>query len=165
MSSHDEIDPLLRLLQKDARQNATTLAALSGGDAAGIETQLRVWEEDGTILGYHAVIDTDKAGSRNVRAHIEVDLTPERGGGFDRLAARIARFDEVAECFLMSGSYDLLVVVEGADLRQVASFVAEKLSTIDGVQATSTSFQLKGYKQNGFLTDLETEDERLAVTP
>jgi DNA-binding Lrp family transcriptional regulator len=101
----------------------------------------------------------------NVRAFIEVKVTPERGGGFDRLALRIARFDQVVSCYLASGGYDLMVVVEGTDLREVARFVSERLSTLDGVLSTATHFQLKTYKQNGFLFEGEAGVERLAVSP
>ncbi|MEM9016486.1 MAG: Lrp/AsnC ligand binding domain-containing protein, partial [Verrucomicrobiota bacterium] len=96
---------------------------------------------------------------------IEVKLTPERDGGFDRLARRIAKFDQVSSCYLMSGSYDLAVIVEGDDLREVARFVSEKLSSLDGVLSTATHFQLKIYKQSGFLASDSHEDERLPVTP
>jgi DNA-binding Lrp family transcriptional regulator len=96
---------------------------------------------------------------------IEVKITPERGGGFDRLAERIARHAEVQSCHLMSGSYDLLVVVEGTSLREVARFVAEKLSTVPGVLSTATHFMLKPYKEQGVLISGASADERLAVTP
>ncbi len=92
-------------------------------------------------------------------------LTPERGGGFDRLAMRIARFDQVVSCYLASGGYDLMVVVEGGDLREVARFVSEKLSSLDGVLSTATHFRLKTYKENGFLFESEASPERLAVAP
>jgi DNA-binding Lrp family transcriptional regulator len=100
-----------------------------------------------------------------VTAVIEVRITPERGGGFDRLAARIARFDEVQSCYLMSGAYDLLVVVEGRTLQDVSSFISEKLSTIKGVISTATHFKLKAYKENGVSLRQEEKSERLAVTP
>jgi DNA-binding Lrp family transcriptional regulator len=100
-----------------------------------------------------------------VAAFIDVKITPERDGGFDHLARRIARFDQVTNCFLMSGGYDLAVVVEGGDLREVASFVAQKLSTMEGVVSTATHFQLKVYKKNGFMADRDPEPERLAVSP
>ena len=101
-----------------------------------------------------------------VRAVIEVKVTPERGGGFNRFAERIARFDEVESCYLMSGGYDLLVFVKGASLQKVASFVSEKLSTIEGVQGTSTHFMLRSYKEQGFLLDGgEAQSSRLNVAP
>ena len=96
---------------------------------------------------------------------IEVKLTPERDGGFDRLAARIAKFDQVLSCYLMSGSYDLLLVVEGEDLMEVARFVSEKLSTMEGVLSTATHFRLKTYKENGFAFGGDEDPERLPVAP
>ena len=92
-------------------------------------------------------------------------ITPERGGGFDRLAERISKYDEVKSCWLMSGSYDLLVIVEGESLRDVAMFVSEKLSTVQGIISTATHFMLKPYKQEGVLMKPERHEERLAVTP
>ena len=100
-----------------------------------------------------------------VRAVIEVKITPEREGGFDRLATRIARFDEVHSCHLMSGGFDLLVVVEGSDLKAVSSFVSEKLATLQGVISTVTHFMLKPYKDQGVLIAEEFSDEKLAVSP
>jgi DNA-binding Lrp family transcriptional regulator len=100
-----------------------------------------------------------------VRAVIEVKITPERGGGFDRLAERIAKYDEVVSCYLMSGAYDLLVIVEGDNLREVARFVSEKLATVQGVLSTATHFMLKPYKEQGILMVSEKQEGRLAVTP
>jgi DNA-binding Lrp family transcriptional regulator len=100
-----------------------------------------------------------------VTAFIEVSITPERGGGFDRLAERIARFDEVKTCWLMSGGYDLAVMVEGGNLREIARFVSEKLSTVEGVISTATRFRLKTYKQNGMLLSRGERTERLPVAP
>jgi len=122
-------------------------------------------EQDGVILGYRTVIHRDKWEPDLVTAMIEVRITPERDGGFDRIAARIAKFEEVQSCYLVSGGYDLLVVVEGKNLRQVASFVAEKLSTIEAVQSSATHFRLKTYKENGAFHQIETAPERLAVSP
>jgi DNA-binding Lrp family transcriptional regulator len=123
------------------------------------------YEEAGVILGYRTVLNEEKLGVDIVRAVIEVKLTPERGGGFDRLAERIAKYTEVHSCYLMSGSYDLLVVVQGASLREVASFVSEKLATVQGVLSTATHFMLKPYKEQGVLMAHERNEERLAVTP
>ena len=100
-----------------------------------------------------------------MRAVIEVKITPEREGGFDRLATRIAKFDEVRSCYLMSGGYDLMVVVEGRDLKAVSSFVSEKLATIQGVISTVTHFMLKPYKEQGVLMAGEYSDEKLSVSP
>lgn len=159
------MDALLEMLQKDARLSTGQLAERLGKSEAEITEMLAEATGTGTILGFHAVVDPDKAEKHIVSAHIEVKLTPERDGGFDRLAQRIAKFDQVTSCFLMSGGYDLAVIVEGSDLRDVARFVSEKLSTIEGVLSTATHFQLKVYKHSGFLADENTPDERLSVSP
>lgn len=159
------IDPLLQLLRRKARHTHAELADLLSLGEDEVRAKLAAWEEDGTIVGYQAVIDPERAGDQDVSAFIEVKLTPERGGGFDRLAVRIARFEPVTSCYLASGGYDLMVVVEGTDLREVARFVSEKLSTMDGVLSTATHFRLKTYKENGFLIEGEDEPERLAVAP
>ncbi len=158
-------DPLLQLLRRKARFTHDELADLLGADQAAIAAQVATWETDGTILGYHAVINPEITGDTSVSAFIEVKVTPERGGGFDRLAVRIARFDQVVSCYLASGGYDLMVVVEGGDLRDVARFVSEKLSSLEGVISTATHFRLKTYKENGFLFEREVTSERLAITP
>jgi DNA-binding Lrp family transcriptional regulator len=158
-------DPLLELLRHKARLSHEELADILSMDSETVAQRVAAWENDGTIRGYHTVIDAEAAGDLSVSAFIEVKLTPERGGGFDRLAMRIARFERVVSCYLASGGYDLMVVVEGADLREVARFVSEKLSTLDGVLSTATHFRLKTYKENGFLFDHECQPERLAVAP
>ncbi|MGY8641245.1 MAG: Lrp/AsnC family transcriptional regulator [Verrucomicrobiales bacterium] len=159
------MEALLELLQKNARLTNSELADRLGTTAEAIAAQIAAFESDKAILGYNAVVDPDKTGSRDVSALIEVRLRPEREGGFDHLAERISKFAQVTNCYLMSGGYDLAVIVEGPDLREVASFVSEKLSTIDGVLSTATHFQLKVYKQAGFLAETENELTRLPVTP
>ena len=158
-------DPLLELLRRKARFTHQELADLLSMDRQAVADRLAQWEKDGVIRGYHAVVDSEAAGDTSVSAFIEVKVTPERGGGFDRLAMRIARFDQVVSCYLASGGYDLMVVVEGSDLREVARFVSEKLSTLAGVLSSATHFRLKTYKENGFTFEREIEPERLVVTP
>lgn len=158
-------DPLLQLLRRKARFTNQELAELLGMDQAAVAARIASQQADGTILGYHAVINPEATGDTSVSAFIEVKVTPERGGGFDRLAMRVARFDQVVSCYLASGGYDLMVVVEGGDLREVARFVSEKLSSLDGVISTATHFRLKTYKENGFLFEKEIASERLAVSP
>jgi len=117
-------------------------------------------------LGWRPVLNLSEEDTGVVRAVIEVRITPERGGGFNRLAERISRFDEVESCYLMSGGYDLLVFVSGSSLQKVAAFVSEKLSTVDGVLSTATHFMLRSYKEHGFLLDVKSEENsRLKVTP
>lgn len=156
---------LLNILRRKARATLKELADLTDSSETDVASKISAWEKDRTILGYHAVTNEEAMGSTSVSAFIEVRLTPERGGGFDRLAMRIARFDQVVSCYLASGGYDLLVVVEGNDLREVARFVSEKLSSLDGVLSTATHFRLKTYKENGFLFEQEPETERLPVSP
>jgi DNA-binding Lrp family transcriptional regulator len=156
---------LLNTLRRKARASIKELADLTGFSESDVSAKISAWEKDRTILGYHAVTNQEAIGDTSVSAFIEVRLTPERGGGFDRLAMRIARFDQVVSCYLASGGYDLLVVVEGNDLREVARFVSEKLSSLDGVLSTATHFRLKTYKENGFLFEQEPETERLPVSP
>lgn len=158
-------DPLLKLLSTKARYSGAELAEMLSMTTEEVENKIADWEKEGAILGYHAVIDADKVGELGVSAFIEVKVTPERGGGFDRMAMRIARFDQVDSCYLISGGYDLLVVVDGKGLREVASFVSEKLSTIDGVLSTATHFSLKAYKEKGFIFEQEKTEDRLLVSP
>jgi DNA-binding Lrp family transcriptional regulator len=158
-------DPLLTLLKTKARYSNQELAEHLSLSKEEVENRITSWENDGTILGYQAVIDNDKAGELGVSAFIEVKVIPERGGGFDRLAMRIAKFDQVDSCYLASGGYDLLVVVNGKDLREVASFVSQKLSSLDGILSTATHFRLKAYKEKGFVFDKDEPDGRLLVSP
>jgi len=159
------MDPLLKLLHDDASIPPAHLAGLLGCTEPEVRARLKDLTDSGILLGYRAVLNEEKLGRDIVRALIEVKITPERGGGFDKLAERIARHDEVRSCHLMSGGYDLLVEVEGANLREVASFVSEKLSTLQGVLSTATHFVLRAYKEQGILMAGEARDERLAVTP
>lgn len=159
------MDTLLKLLRDDASLQPAQLAAMTNLPEADVAAKIKAFEADGIILGYRAVLNEEKVGADVVRAVIEVKITPERGGGFDRLAERIAKYDEVKSCYLMSGGYDLLVVLEGHNLRALATFVAEKLSTIQGVVSTSTHFMLKTYKQQGVMMSGAQTEERLSVAP
>jgi DNA-binding Lrp family transcriptional regulator len=159
------VDPLLKLLRENAALKPNQLAALLGIPESEVVSRIRTFEEERVILGYRTVLNEEKLGRDIVRAVIEVKITPERGGGFDRLADRIAKYSEVESCYLMSGGYDLLVVVVGNNLREVASFVSEKLSTIQGVISTATHFLLKPYKEQGVLTSGPAVADRLPVTP
>ena len=159
------MDPLLKLLHENAALKPAQLAAMLGRPEAEVAAQVKAYEADHVILGYRAILNEDKLGRELVRALIEVKITPERGGGFDRLAERIAKYTEVHSCYLMSGGYDLLVVVQGNSLREVASFVSEKLATIQGVLSTATHFMLRAYKEQGVLMQREQNEERLAVSP
>jgi len=159
------MDPLLKLLKDDASLSPADLAGMLNATEQEIAAKISSYEADNVILGYRTVLNEEKLGLDIVRAVIEVKITPERGGGFDRLAERIAKYAEVNSCYLMSGGYDLLVVVEGESLREVATFVSEKLATIQGVISTATHFMLKPYKEQGVLMSCQQKDERLAVAP
>ncbi len=159
------MEVLLKLLKTNARTPVEDLAKELNLSKTEVAKRIAAYEKNGLILGYQAIIDTNKASNGAVTAVIEVKITPERGGGFDRLASRIAKFEQVQSCYLMSGGYDLLVIVDGKTLQEVANFVAEKLSTIKGVISTSTHFRLKAYKENGALLIREPGPKRLAVSP
>jgi DNA-binding Lrp family transcriptional regulator len=159
------MDPILQILETNAVASPETIAQQLKLTGDQVRSRIRQLEEDKVILGYRAIVHDEKAGRTHVRAIIEVKITPERDGGFDRIAARIAKFEEVRSCRLMSGGYDLLVVVEGEDLRTVANFVSQKLATIQGVLSTATHFMLKTYKEQGLLYPEESFDERLKVSP
>jgi DNA-binding Lrp family transcriptional regulator len=133
---------------------------------AEVNRQLDELRQQRVLLGYRPVLNLANEEAGAVRAVIEVRITPERSGGFNRLAERISRFDEVESCYLMSGGYDLLVFVTGSSLQKVAGFVSEKLATVEGVLSTATHFMLRSYKEQGFMMDVKSEEtERLNVTP
>jgi DNA-binding Lrp family transcriptional regulator len=159
------MDPLLELLHQNANVPRADLAKMLNQSIEEIDRRIDRYEQERVILGYQAVLDSEKIDADAVTAFIEVSITPERGGGFDRLAERIARFEEVKSCWLMSGGYDLAILVEGGNLREIARFVSEKLSTVDGVISTATRFRLKTYKQNGMLLGQPANAERLSVSP
>ena len=159
------MEPLLKLLRENASYSSAQLAQLLDMEESEVKTRIQALEDDRTILGYMALINDEKIPVDRVRAVIEVKLTPEREGGFNHLASRIARHREVTACYLMSGSYDLLAFVEGESLKDVASFVSEKLSTLQGVVSTSTHFMLKPYKEQGVLMAGEYNEEKLSVAP
>lgn len=159
------MEELLKLLRSNARAAVPDIAKTLDMTEAEVEAGIAKLESDGTIAGYQAITDPAKTDNGAVTALIEVKITPERGGGFDRLASRIAKFDQVKSCYLMSGGYDLLVVVTGENLQDVSLFISEKLSTIRGVLSTATRFRLKSYKENGALLIRDTPSDRLAVAP
>ena len=160
-----DMEPLLKCLQEHAAVKPGHLAKMLNLSEAEVTAKIKTYEDEQVILGYRAILNEEKIGIDLVRAVIEVKITPERGGGFDRLAERIAKYDEVHSCYLMSGGFDLLVVVQGSNLREVARFVSEKLATVQGVISTATHFMLKAYKDHGMLITGEKNEERLAVTP
>jgi DNA-binding Lrp family transcriptional regulator len=159
------MDALLKLLEENALVSPETLAAQLATTPEDVRARIQKLEEDRVILAYKAIVDDERAGRTGVKAVIEVRVTPEREGGFDRLANRIALYPEVTSCFLMSGGFDLLVFVEGRTLQDVAGFVSAKLSTLTGVLSTATHFNLKTYKIQGVLREAVVHEERLQVSP
>ena len=162
------MNPVLKLLIDGGSLTTRQMADVAGIPETEVQQHLEQLKKDKIFLGWRPVLDLSQeaAAANAVRAVIEVKITPERGGGFNRLADRLARFDEVESCYLMSGSYDLLVFVKGSSLQKVAGFVSEKLSTIEGVLSTSTHFMLRCYKEQGFLLNVdETPSSRLNVAP
>ncbi|MDB6039128.1 MAG: transcriptional regulator, AsnC family [Verrucomicrobiales bacterium] len=159
------MDHLIKLLRENASLKPAQLASMLNSTEIEVQRKIQQLEHDQVILGYRTIVNEEKLGVDTVRAVIEVKITPEREGGFNRLAERIAKYSEVSSCYLMSGGYDLLVFVEGTNLREVASFVSEKLATIQGVISTATHFMLKPYKEQGVLMSREHNDERLSVSP
>ena len=157
---------LLHALEQNHRLSARTLATMLNVKEKEVEEMIRELEEAKIILGYVTLIDWEKTGNNNsVTAIIDVKVTPQRDVGFDVIAERISRFPEVKDVYLMSGGYDLSVVIEGASMKQVAFFVAEKLATLENVQSTTTHFVLKKYKKDGICFGEDKKDRRLVISP
>ncbi len=130
-----------------------------------VANEISEMEQEQVICGYHTMIDWDKTGAEKVTALIEVRVTPQRGQGFDSIAERIYNYPEVKSVYLISRGYDLMVILEGKTLREVSSFVSDKLSTLDTVLSTATHFILKKYKDHGTIFAKKNKDERMLVTP
>ncbi len=160
-----ETKDILDILEHDARRPASEIASMLHRSEYEVQQQIQQLEKDKIILNYNTLINWEKLGENTVTSIIEVNLTPQREVGFDAIAERIYRFDEVRTVYLMSGSFDLLVIIEGKSLQDVAHFVATRLSTIDGVTATRSHFMLKPYKKDGTIIDDEERDHRLVMTP
>ncbi len=156
---------ILALLERNSRMTAEEIAVLLGSSAELIAEEIRRMEEENIICGYNTLIDWDKAGADTVTALIEVRVTPQRGQGFDNIAERIYNYPEVQSVYLISGAYDLLVILEGKTLKEVSGFVSSKLSTLDTVISTATHFILKKYKDDGIIFAQERKDERMTITP
>ena len=159
------MDELLKILQANATESRENIAKMLNVSVAEVNQRIAKYEKSGVIRGYQAILNEDQLDLDKVTAVIEVKVTPQREGGFDTIAERIGRFPEVRSAYLMSGAYDLLLFVEGRTLREVAAFVSERLSPLEGVLSTSTHFMLKTYKRFGVLMHQPGTDERLTVTP
>ena len=156
---------LLELLEKDYTQSPEQLAVMLNIPVQEVTRLIEQFKREQVIVKYQTIIDWEKVGIDQVTAIIEVKITPQREVGFDAIAERIYRYPEVRSVYLMSGSYDLSVSVEGATLREVADFVSAKLSTIDGVVSTTTNFMLKKYKYAGVIINDIEEQHRLVISP
>lgn len=158
-------EKILAFIEKNSRIDVKELAILLGEDEVSVAESLTQMEEEGIICGYHTLIDWDRVTTERINALIEVRVTPQRGHGFDSIAERIYKYPEVTATYLISGGYDLLVILEGKTLKEVSGFVSQKLSTLDSVISTATHFVLKKYKDHGTILHKQTEDERMVVSP
>ena len=155
---------ILKYIEKNSQVNLGELAVMLGTDEITVANEIADMEKEKIICGYHTLIDWNKAGVERVTALIEVRVTPQRNQGFDRIAERIYNYPEVNSVYLISGSYDLLVTLEGKTLLEVSQFVADKLSPIEAVISTATHFILKKYKDHGTVLVKKSESERMPVT-
>ena len=159
------MDELIRLLRQNARMTDDELSVMLGVSAEEVKKMISQLEADGIVKGYSAIIDESKYDPNSVFALIELNVTPQSQSGYEEIARQIASYSEVASVRLMSGTYDILVEVIGANIRDVSLFVSQRLATIDAVQSTATHFVLKAYKDNGIIIDGEEKDERSWVSP
>jgi len=157
------MNEILKLLEKNAKITAQEIADLTGLSLNEVKKTIENFEKNKTIVGYSSVINWEKTDNNFVTALIEVKITPQRERGFDKIAERIYKFDQVKACYLMSGSFDLTVIVEGKDIKEVALFISEKLSTINGVVGTATHFVLKKYKDKNMMFNNDEGDDREAI--
>ena len=152
-------EKLLAALEENCNFSVEQLAAKTGISAAEVKAEIKQAEEDKLILGYKAIIDWERTSHEAVTALIEVNVTPQRGDGFDRIARRIYQYEEVESCYLMSGSFDMTVIISGRTLKEVAQFVGRKLAPIEGVTGTATHFILKKYKEKHLVFDKQEKQE------
>lgn len=158
-------EKILSIIEKNSRIDIEELAILLGEDETAIANEIADMEKEGVICGYHTLINWDKTNNEKVNALIEVRVTPQKGMGFDNIAERIYQFSEVNAVYLMSGSFDFTVFIEGRTMRDVAQFVSDKLAPMDSVLSTATHFVLKKYKDHGTILSAKKKDERQLITP
>ena len=158
-------EEILNYIEKNSRVDLKEVAVCLGISEIDVANELAAMESEGIICGYHTLIDWDKVTEERIHALIEVRVTPQRGRGFDEVAERIYKYPEVQATYLISGGFDLLVFMEGKTLREISSFVYEKLSTMEFVMSTTTHFVLKKYKDHGIILNSRNEDERMIMTP
>jgi len=158
-------EELLAVIEKNSRIDLKELAVILGVEEIDVVNELQKLEEEGVICGYHTLINWEKTSLDKVTALIEVRVTPQRGQGFDNVAERIYKYPEVRSVYLISGGFDLMVILEGKTLREVSSFVSDKLAPLEQVLSTATHFILKKYKDHGTIFTQKSEDEREMITP
>jgi DNA-binding Lrp family transcriptional regulator len=160
------MDEILEILEKNARVSPEEIARMLKKSASSVKNAIKKFEKQGIILGYKAVINKElvREDDSEVRAIIEVRVTPQKDVGFDKIAQRIYSFPEVKSCYLLSGTYDLLLVVEGKNIHTVSNFVAEKLAPLENVRGTTTHFLLKKYKEDGMVLKAKEENKRIAIS-
>ena len=160
------MDQILEILSGDARVSPQEIAKLTGKPVTAVKQAISKYEKDGVIVKYKAVINHDlaKAADSQVRALIEVSIEPQKDVGFDHIAERIYSFPEVTSCYLISGAYDLLVIVEGATLQTVSNFIASKLAPLPNIRGTTTHFLLKKYKEDGHVFTKNNRAKRLSIS-
>lgn len=158
-------EAILKAIDKNSKLTAKDLSLMLGATEEEVAAAVAEMEADSVICGYPTLINWDKTGNERVTALIEVKVTPQRGQGFDRIAERIYKFDEVESVYLMSGGFDLTVIIDGRSMREVANFVSGKLAPMEAVLSTATHFVLKKYKEHGIPLVGEIEDERMMITP
>ena len=151
---------LLRLLEEDCTHTPEQLASMADMTVEEVKAEIKRYEEEKIVLGYQAIVDWDRTERESVTALIEVKVTPQRGAGFDRVAERIDQYDEVESVYLMSGAFDLTVIISGRTLREVAEFVGQRLATIEDVTGTATHFILKKYKEKHLIFEKQEQQER-----
>lgn len=154
------MEEILEILEKNSRATAEQIAVMLGKTVEEVEAAIKKYEEDNVIVGYSTLINWDKTKKEKVTALIEVRVTPQRGLGFDKIADRIYKYPEVTACYLMSGGFDLTVIIEGKTMKEVALFVSEKLAPLESVLSTSTHFVLKRFKDKGIIFEDKTTDRR-----
>jgi DNA-binding Lrp family transcriptional regulator len=154
---------ILEIIEKNSRLSMEQIAVMAGKSVEEVEAAIKKLEEDKVIVGYNTLINWEKVESEKVTALIEVKVAPQRGEGFDKVAERIYRYPQVKACYLMSGGFDLTVIIEGKTIKDVALFVAEKLAPLESVLSTSTHFVLKKYKDKDVIFDEEKKDDREAI--
>jgi len=159
------LNEILKVLEKDARASYKQIAAITGLPEEKVEKTIKQAEQDNIILRYKTIINWEKVGDEHVFALIEVKISPKRDVGFDAIAERIYRFPQAYTVYLISGTYDLLVIAMGKTIHEVASFVSQKLAPLDGVQGTVTHFMLKKYKEDGEILSGKEEVKRQPLVP